>query len=74
MTLAVLIVAGVMYLVVMSLFPSTIATLDNEMARQNYDLRIGFSQDQSIEDILSMVDQEESVEDAQIWYSRNATL
>jgi hypothetical protein len=33
MTLAVLIVSGVMDLVVMSLFSSTIATLDNEMAR-----------------------------------------
>jgi putative ABC transport system permease protein len=74
MTLTVLIVAGAMYLVVMSLISSTITTLDNEMDRQNYDLRIGFSQDHSIDDIQSIVDQEASVEDAEIWYSRNATL
>jgi putative ABC transport system permease protein len=44
------------------------------MARQNYDLRIGFSQDQRIEDIDAVVRQETSVEEAEIWYSRNATL
>lgn len=74
MTLAVLVVAGVMYLVVMSLISSTVTTLDNEMARQNYDLRIGFSQEQPLEDIRQVVDQEESVEMAEIWFSRNATI
>jgi putative ABC transport system permease protein len=74
MTLAVLIVGGVMYLVVMTLISSTNATLDNEMARQKYDLRVGFSRDVATADILSAVAQEESVQASEIWYSRNATI
>ncbi|MGD8804907.1 MAG: ABC transporter permease [Chloroflexota bacterium] len=74
MTLAVLIVGGVMYLVVMTLISSTNATLDNEMARQKYDLRIGFSRDVPAEEILSAAAGEASVEDGEVWYSRNATL
>jgi putative ABC transport system permease protein len=73
MTLAVLIVAGVMYLVVMTLISSTNATLDNEMARQNYDLRIGFSRDVAAADILAATG-ELSLEAGEVWYSRNATL
>jgi putative ABC transport system permease protein len=74
MTLAVLVMAGVMYLVVMSLISSTVRTLDNEMSRQNYDLRIGFSQEQPLVEIRQVVDQEESVEAAEVWFSRNATI
>jgi len=74
MTLSVLIVGGVMYLVVMTLISSTNATLDNEMARQRYDLRIGFSSDISTAEIQSIVAEEESVQASEIWYSRNATM
>jgi putative ABC transport system permease protein len=42
LTVLVLTAAGVMFLVIMSLVSSTNYTLDNEMARQRYDVRIGF--------------------------------
>jgi putative ABC transport system permease protein len=46
LTLLALTTAGVMFLVVMSLIASTNLTLDNEMKRQGYDVRIGFTSDQ----------------------------
>ena len=74
LTLLVLVTAGVMTLVVMSLISSTRLTLDNEMARRLYDVRIGFVQDQPAADLLAVVDGVEGTGDAQVWYSRNTTL
>lgn len=74
LTLLVLVTAGVMTLVVMSLVSSTQLTLDNEMARRRYDVRIGFAQSHPAADLLAVVDDVGGTEGAQIWYSRNATL
>ncbi|MGD8397710.1 MAG: FtsX-like permease family protein [Anaerolineae bacterium] len=74
LTLLVLVTAGVMTLVVMSLISSTQLTLDNEMARRLYDVRIGFTRSQPAAEVLSVVGSVEGTEDAQVWYSRNATL
>ena len=74
LTLLVLVTAGVMTLVVMSLVSSTQLTLDNETARRLYDLRIGFVRSQAAVDLLAVVDQVEGTRAAQVWYSRNATL
>lgn len=46
LTQGVLIIAGVMFLVLMSLIASLHLTLDNEMARSRYAVRLGFSVDQ----------------------------
>jgi putative ABC transport system permease protein len=74
LTLLVLTTAGVMTLIVMSLISSTQLTLDNEMARRLYDVRIGFVRSQPAADLLAIVDAVEGTEEAQVWYSRNATL
>jgi putative ABC transport system permease protein len=74
LTLLVLVTAGVMTLVVMTLVSSTRLTLDNETARRLYDLRIGFVRSQPAAELLAVVDQVQGTRDAQIWYSRNATL
>jgi len=74
LTLLVLVVAGTMFLVVMSLISSTIYTLDNEMARQRYDFRIGFTQDQPASQLLAMVEEVDEEWQAETWYSRNATI
>lgn len=47
LTQSVLIIAGVMFMVLMSLISSINLTLDNEMARSRYTMRMGFSDDQS---------------------------
>jgi len=74
LTLIALTTAGVMFLVVMSLIASTNLTLDNEMARQNYDVRIGFTSDQNISDVISLTQQLPEVNEAEMWTSRNATI
>jgi putative ABC transport system permease protein len=74
LTLLALITAGVMFLVVMSLIASTNLTLDNEMNRQGYDVRIGFTADQNIEEVLAITADIDDVSDAEMWYSRNATI
>lgn len=74
LTLTSLITAGIMFLIVMSLISSTHFTLDNEMARQNYDVRIGFTEDQEISEVLSITNEVAGVQSSEMWYSRNATI
>ncbi len=74
LTLLVLIVAGTMFLVVMSLISSTLLTLDNEMARQGYDIRIGFIEAEPSSRILEVAREAGYDEGAEIWFSANATI
>jgi putative ABC transport system permease protein len=74
LTLFVLVTAGVMFLVVMSLISSTNLTLDNEQARRAYDVRIGFANNQSADTIIPLLQAEAEVTETELWYSRNATL
>jgi len=74
LTLLVLVVAGTMFLVVMSLISSTTRTLDNEMARQRYDLQIGFTQDYEVDPVLTLLKDDDEVVEAELWFSRNATI
>jgi putative ABC transport system permease protein len=74
LTVLALVVAGTMFLVVASLISSTHLTLDNEMARQRHDFRIGFSQEQPIDDVLAIVGDSGRAAEAEMWYSRNATI
>jgi putative ABC transport system permease protein len=74
LTLLVLVIAGVMFLVVMSLTSSIQLTLDNEMARQDYDIRIGFSKNQSISEVQNLVAGVPGVDRTTMWLSRNATI
>jgi putative ABC transport system permease protein len=74
LTLFVLVTAGVMFLVIMSLISSTNLTLDNEQARRAYDVRIGFASNQPADTILPLIEAETDVTETELWYSRNATL
>ena len=51
LTQMVLIIAGLMFLVLMSLITSLNLTLDNELARTEYTVRLGFGRDQAQSDI-----------------------
>lgn len=55
LTQGVLIVAGVTFLVLMSLINSLQLTLDNEMARSRYAVKLGFSTDQSAQAVASLI-------------------
>lgn len=74
LTLLVLTTAGVMFLVVMSLVSSIQLTLDNEMARQGYDVRIGFARNHSIDQVDALAAGVAGVESSEMWYSRNVTI
>jgi putative ABC transport system permease protein len=74
LSLVVLTTAGVMFLVVMTLIQSITYTMDNEMARQRYDVRLGFTENQSIPAVIEEITRAEDVQAAEMWYSRNATI
>ncbi|MBN1371405.1 MAG: FtsX-like permease family protein [Anaerolineaceae bacterium] len=74
LTLSVLVAAGVMFLVVMSLISSTQLTLDNELARRAFTVRIGLTGSHSANEVIPLVSNESEVSDVELWYSRNATL
>lgn len=74
LTLLVMTIAGVTFLVVMSLISSTTATMDNEMSRRRYDLRLGFLREQDSAVINEILAEEEDIQNSEIWYSRNVTL
>ncbi len=64
-TQSVLIIAGVLFIVIISLMASVKLTLDNELARSRYAVRIGFAQDQStdlVNDIVRTVSPTAAVE------------
>lgn len=74
LTIFSLVIAGVMFLMIMTLISSTNLTLDNEQARRGYDIRIGFTREQAAETVLPLLRAEADVTDVELWYSRNATL
>ncbi|NOT85072.1 MAG: ABC transporter permease [Methylococcaceae bacterium] len=64
-TQSVLIIAGVLFMVIMSMLTSVNLTLDNELARSRYAVRLGFNTDQPaalIEEIVKQVPQTTGVE------------
>ena len=74
LTLLVLVIAGVMFLVTTSLVSSIQLTLDNETARQKFDIRVGLSETDHAADLLAIAESVPGVIDAQTWISLNAIL
>ena len=74
LTMLVLVIAGVMFLVVMSLTSSIAATLDADVARRQYTACVGFTTMQSEVDVLPVARDVEGVERAELWYRRNALI
>lgn len=74
LTVLVLSVAGAMFLVVMSLIASIQYTLDNDMARRGYDVKIGFVGEKAADQVRRIAEGEPGVTAVETWYSRNATI
>ncbi len=74
LTLLVLAVAGTMFLVVMSLIASIQLTLDNDLARRGYDVRIGFVREGDAARAAAIARENPDVRAVETWYSRNAIL
>jgi putative ABC transport system permease protein len=74
LTQLVLIVAGTMFLMVMSLSASITTTLDNDFIRRNFDVVFAFEENQRIDRTLDIANMLDGVEKAEIWASQSATI
>jgi len=74
LTQLVLITAGAMFLVVMSLAASINLTLDNEFGRRNFNLFIIFDENYRIDRTVQMAEAVEGVEKAEVWFSKSASI
>jgi putative ABC transport system permease protein len=73
LTQLVLITAGAMYLMVMSLSSSINLTLENEFTRRNFDMFIIFDENHRIDRTVAMAESLEGVEKAEVWFSKSAS-
>jgi putative ABC transport system permease protein len=74
LTQLVLVGAGTMFLMVMSLSASIDYTLDTELNRRAFDIRLGFEDAQPKKRVLSMLRSVPGVEGAELWYVAPAAL
>ena len=74
LTQLVLVAAGAMFLIVMSLSTSVTRTVDNDLARRAYDTRLNFQENHRIDRIVQMARSVEGVEEASMWLSQPATV
>jgi len=73
-TQCVLIIAGVLFMVILSLIASVNHTLDNELARSRYAVRLGFSADQSTSLIQEVVNTNPQTTALEFWQRLPAEL
>jgi putative ABC transport system permease protein len=74
LTQLVLITAGAMFLMVMSLSSSITATLDNEFGRRNYDMFFVFTEIQRADRAVAMAESIAGVEKAEMWFVQSASI
>jgi putative ABC transport system permease protein len=69
-----LIGAGTMFLIVVTLSASLTYTLDTDLNRRGYDIRLGFNEPQSSHRVLSMMRSVPGVAEAELWYTAPAAI
>jgi putative ABC transport system permease protein len=69
-----LIIAGTMFLIVMSLSSSIKLTLDNYFNRWHYDATVYFQQNERIDQATTLALSIIGIEQAQVWYVHNASI
>jgi len=74
LTQLVLITAGTMFLMVMSLSASITRTLDNDLGRRGYDIQLWFEDEQRIERAVETAEALDEVDKAEIWFSHSVTI
>jgi len=74
LTQLVLVIAGAMFLIVMSLSASVTQTLDADLARRAYDVRLDFQDNQRIDRAVQMARSVDGVEGAAMWFLQPATV
>ncbi|HSH05450.1 MAG TPA: FtsX-like permease family protein [Anaerolineae bacterium] len=74
LTQVVLTTAGTMFLMVMTLSASLTNTLENELARRQYDIRLNFTRPYRAERVVALANQMPGVVNAETWYSVTGTV
>jgi len=74
LTQLVLVTAGAMFLIVMSLSSSVTFTLDNEFRRRDYDTTIYFEDRERIDQAVALAQSLDGVEKAEVWFSHPASI
>ncbi len=74
LTQLVLISAGAMFLLVMSLSASLVFTLDNDIARRGYDIHITFSDSQRVDRATKIAEAMNGVIATEMWFSQAASI
>jgi putative ABC transport system permease protein len=74
LTQLVLVTAGAMFLMVMSLSSSITHTLDNDLGRRGYDIFLNFDDQYRIDRAVQMAESFDEVEEAEVWFTHSATL
>ena len=74
LTQLVLVVAGTMFLAVMSLSSSITLTMDNDFSRRNYDMVLVFDDAERIDRAVKLAESVEGVGAAEMWYNHNASI
>jgi putative ABC transport system permease protein len=74
LTQLVLVTAGAMFLIIMSLSASITLTLDDEFERRRYDVAVRFDDRERVDRVLTMAQSLDGVEKAEVWFSQPATI
>ncbi len=74
LTQGVLILAGTMFLAVMSLSSSINFTMDNLFARLNYDFNIYFDDDERVDRVLTLAQSHPGIDYAEVWFEHGASV
>jgi putative ABC transport system permease protein len=74
LTQLVLVTAGAMFLIIMSLSASITLTMDNEFRRRSYDVTISFDGRVRVDRALTIARSLDGVEKAEVWFSQPATV
>ncbi|HCU99085.1 MAG TPA: hypothetical protein DGM69_07055, partial [Chloroflexi bacterium] len=74
LTQLVLIAAGTMFIMVMSLSKSLITTVSKDMDKRGYDLRLIFVWDQKAPRVIDLANSVSGVDHASMWYSHAASV
>jgi putative ABC transport system permease protein len=74
LTQLVLVTAGTMFLMVMSLSASITLTLDNDLNRRGYDMVVYFDDNHRVDRVVEMAQSLDEVEKAEVWFTHPATI
>lgn len=74
LTLLVLTVAGTLFLIVMTLSSSITLTVDTELARRGYEVRLTFKEHQRSSRLVALAQELPEVERAEVWFNQPAAL